>query len=451
MLPPGPRTPALWQTIQSISHPRDYMRKVQARYGDVVRFRTLIGDGIAVCDPALAREVFAIPGDRFTQPTVMGNLFGSRAVIATSGATHKKQRKLLNGPFHGPRIKSMLVTMQRVIDRHLAVMGGISGAFAMTDISQALTLDVILETVFGASFGSGQDERAERGRELLRAIIDGFDPMLVTSPRFHRPWVPAWRRHARARAAFDRWVVELLAERRAQPEPGGDLLGLFVLARFDDGAPMSDDEIADHLVTLLLAGHETSATAIAWAVHGLAREPAVLAKLRAELDALGPTPPPEALVKLPYLQAVVSESLRIEPIVTDVLRTCVTPVKVGPWEVPTGEIIAVMLGSILWDPRVFPEPEKFRPERFLERSFHAGEFLPFGGGQRRCLGAAFAEAELALAIAAIAQRWELALAPGKPERTVRKNITMGPKYGVRVRVLGARRPTDRRAPRDAVV
>lgn len=450
MLPPGPRTPALWQTIQTISHPRDYMREVQRRYGDVVRFRTLIGKGIAVCDPTLAREVFAVPGDRFITPTVMGNLFGARAVIATAGTTHKKQRKLLNPPFHGPRIKAMLGTMEQVIDKHLTRMGVTRGAFAMTDISQALTLDVILETVFGASFGSGKDERAERGRALLRAIIDGFDPMLVTSPRFHRPWVPAWRRHTRARAAFDRWVVELLAERRGQAEPGADLLGLFVAARYDDGAPMSDGEIADHLVTLLLAGHETSATAIAWATYWLLREPSVLAKLRAELDGLGPSPSPEALVRLPYLGAVVSESLRIEPIVTDVLRTCVEPVRVGPWEVPAGEIIAVMLGAILWDARIFPEPEKFRPERFLERSFHAGEFLPFGGGQRRCLGAAFAEAELALAVAAIAQRWELELATDRPERSVRKNITMGPRHGVQVRVRGPRRSTEHTPPRSAV-
>jgi cytochrome P450 len=231
-----------------------------------------------------------------------------------------------------------------------------------------------------------------------------------------------------------------MADRRKTGELGDDLLGLFLSTRYEDGEPMSDREIRDHLITLLLAGHETSAVAIAWAIYYLHREPVVLRKLRSEIVGLGSNPAPESLVRLPYLGAVVSESLRIEPIVTDIVRRCRVPFKVREWTVPAGQNIAVIVGAILRDERVFPEPERFRPERFLERNFHAGEFLPFGGGQRRCLGAAFAEAELAIAVATIVSEWELELADAKPERAVRRNITMGPERGVRVRVMGRARP-----------
>jgi len=192
------------------------------------------------------------------------------------------------------------------------------------------------------------------------------------------------------------------------------------------------------LMTLLIAGHETTAVALAWAVYWLLREPSTLSRLRGELDALGPHAGAEAIVRLPYLGAVISETLRIEPVVTDVARICRKPLPLGKWCVPEGELALVNVSAILADPSIFPEPRKFLPERFLERTYSASEFMPFGGGSRRCLGAAFAEAELALALAAVASKWELELASERPERAVRRNITMGPKDRVRVRVVGPR-------------
>jgi cytochrome P450 len=426
--------------MQFVLRPKRYVRDVQAKYGDAASFHSLLGRGVAVLEASLAREVFAAPPDTFSPIDTVGSLFGERAVIATAGAVHRRQRKLLNPPFHGPRIKALFGTMQRVVREHLEPLGAVSGGrgdvVTMTSITQAMTLDVILETVFGSG-GSAAD--MDRGRKVLRAIIHGFSPAIITTQKLHSPLFPPWRRYARARRDFDVWVATLIAERRRRGELGDDLLGLFLTTRYDDGAPMEDAEIVDHLLTLLLAGHETSAVAIAWATYWLLREPAVLARLRGEIDALGPAPSIEALVRLPYLGAVGSESLRIEPVVTDVVRMCGTPLEIGPWTVPAGQLVAVMVGAILGDERVFPEPDRFRPERFLERTFHAGEFLPFGGGQRRCLGAAFAEAELAIAIATIATEWDLELADARPERSVRRNITMGPARGVRVRVIGRRR------------
>jgi cytochrome P450 len=172
----------------------------------------------------------------------------------------------------------------------------------------------------------------------------------------------------------------------------------------------------------------------------LLREPGTLAKLRDAIDSLGPEPSAEALARVPYLQAVVAETLRIEPVVTDVARICRKPFSMGSWTVPAGELAVVNVIALLRDERVFPDPARFRPERFLDTSFSAWQFMPFGGGNRRCLGAAFAEAELALALGTIASEWELALAEGPTERAVRRNITMGPRYGVRVQVVGARVP-----------
>jgi len=445
MLPDGPRSPVLWQSVRFLSRPAPYTRKLMGKYGDAFRFHTLVGTGLAVGEASLAREVWAAPPDTFEPVGLVGSIFGGQSVIATAGATHRRQRKLLNPQFHGARIRTMYGAMQRAIRQHLAGLARAAqgrSVVVVGDLAQAMTLDVILETVFGASPGL---DRA-RAREVLVESIHGFSPALLASTKLHVPLFPPWRKFDRARRLFDGWVSGVVAERRAESRRrgaddgdfGDDVLGVLLAARYEDGESMSDAEIRDQLLTILLAGHETSAVAISWGVYYLLREPAVLARLREEIDALGPEPAADALARLPYLQAVASESLRIQPIVSDVLRRCKAPLKVGPWTVPEGQLVAVMICAILKDPRVFEEPERFMPERFLGKSYHAGEFLPFGGGQRRCLGAAFAEAELAIALGTIASEWELRLADRRPERAVRRNVTMGPARGVRVLVKGRR-------------
>ncbi len=432
-LPPGPGTPALWQTYQVLANPRTYTRAMRSRYGDAIRFRLLAGRGVSFSSPELARELFSADADGFEVEPMVSLIFGPQSLLATSGATHRRQRKLLNPRFHGARVKGFLETMQRVVEdgcEPFRRAAGTGEGVRVLDVAQAITLDVILETVFGAS--EGLDRSAARA--LLAGLVESITPALFGSSRLHTPLFPPWRTFRRRRAEFDAWVDAIVAKRRASGDPGSDVLGTLVDARYEDGAPMDDAEIRDQLLTLLLAGHETTATAIAWGVYWLAREPTKLATLRAELDALGAAAPVERLVRSPYLEAVASESLRVEPIVTYVSRVCRTPLKVGPWTVPAGEIASVNLLAILSDEKLFPEPERFLPERFLGKSYSAAEFLPFGGGQRRCLGAAFAEAELAIALATIASGWDLELASAAPERAVRRNITMGPAGGVPVRV-----------------
>lgn len=403
-------------------------------------FHTLAGRGIAVCDPAVAREVFAAPPETFLASGIAKTVFGTHAVIATSGATHKKQRKLLNPHFNGQRIKVAYETMARVVRERLrAVRRG--EVVALTDVTQAIALDIILETVFGAA----SEEERETGRDVLRAMVRSFSPAILPSARLHKPWFLPWRRYADSRRTFDRWVDGVIAGRRGRNALGDDLLGLFLVTKYDDGAAMSDAEIRDQLVTLLLAGHETSATAIAWAAYWLHRTPRVLEKLRAALTDVGPDDGPDALVKNAYLGAVCSEALRLEPVVTDVIRVCRETFQLREWTLQRGECIAVMMTGILRNPRVFEDPDHFRPERFLERTYSATEFLPFGGGSRRCLGAAFAEAEMAIAIGILVTEHNLELVD-RDERSVRHNITMGPERGVRVRFVAPRAVSSGRTP-----
>jgi cytochrome P450 len=224
---------------------------------------------------------------------------------------------------------------------------------------------------------------------------------------------------------------------------GADLLGALLDARYDDGAKMETAEIQDQLFTILFAGHETTAVTLAWAAYWLIREPSVMERLRAELATVRPSDL-EAMQKLPYLDAVCREALRIEPAISDIARVCKKPLALGPYTVPAGELVFVNSCMLMRDETLYPESLRFRPERFLERTYGPAEFTPFGGGQRRCLGSAFAEAELRVAVSALAREWELSLADATPEKAIRRNITMGPKRGVRVRVVGRRGGAEQR-------
>ena len=207
-------------------------------------------------------------------------------------------------------------------------------------------------------------------------------------------------------------------------------------ARYDDGSAITDGEIRDELITILLAGHETTSVALSWAIYELGRHPAVLERLRAELDALGPDADPDQIVKQPYLNAVCDETLRLHTVLTEVARIVRTPRELLGYTIPAGAGVGVGICAIHQDPELYPKPDRFRPERFIERSYTPYEFLPFGGGHRRCLGAALSDYQMRLVLATIVTGWDLKL-DGEDE-DARHNIGMGPKHGVRMRVQGRR-------------
>jgi cytochrome P450 len=244
-------------------------------------------------------------------------------------------------------------------------------------------------------------------------------------------------------------VEKLLAERRARGGADGDVLGRMLATSYDDGGRMTDEAIRDELLTILLAGHETTATALAWALYELGRHPAALARLRAEIEPLGADPDPDAVVKLPYLSAVCNETLRLHTLLAEVGRVTTALVGCQGYTIPAGESVCVSIMAIHHDPALYPDPGTFRPERFLERTYSPFEFLPFGGGNRRCLGAALSDYEMRIALAEIVTRWEFA--PAAPEVEIRHDIAMGPKHGVPLRVTARRAPAPNAAARGAAV
>jgi cytochrome P450 family 110 len=437
MLPPGPSGPAIWNTIEFMLRPQQMVARHRSRYGDVFRLRTLMLDAVFVCTPVLAKEVFAHdPEDYGNYRRLLGDTLGARSLSSTCGAQHRGQRKLLNPRFHGAQVRRFLEAMKAITIRHLAPWHEAARrhtVIRMIDVGKAISLDVIAETVFGAHAGD-----RERARSVLKGILEGFSPLIVFTPHMRNRAFPPWRTFLARRAAFDGFVRDVLATRRQRTESGEDVVTMLLDVRDEHGAPMADDEIRDHLLLLLLAGYETTSIALAWGVYWLLRERRVLTRLREELDALGPEPSVEALARAEYLGAVCDETLRIRPIFTDSVRPLTSAVQIGGWTVPAGSAVVVALQSILSDPAVYPEPDHFRPERFLERKYSPAEFGPFGGGHRRCLGAAFAEHQLRVVLGTIATSWDLELADKRPEWSVRHHVNMTPARGVRLRVLGPR-------------
>jgi cytochrome P450 family 110 len=365
----------------------------------------------------------AFQKEAFTGLTGLGSLW------VLDGARHQQERALLSSRFSSHHCRGYGHAIREITRRHTDSWkpGQPVNAYeAMLDIS----LDVILRVIFGADRGGVIDE----GRRALKTLLHVAHPLIAFLPTFQRWWFPPWRRYRRAKRDFAAFVTRCLAERRARDEDSGDVLGIMLSARRHDGTSMRDDEICDELITILLAGHETTAVALAWALYEVGRHPAVLARLREELQALGPEPEPDLIVKQPYLGAICDETLRLHPILTEVARTIRLPCELLGYRLPPGLAVAVGISAIHQDPSLYPEPDEFRPDRFIERKYSAFEFLPFGGGHRRCLGAHLSDYEMRIVLATIVTCWEFAIVG--EEKEVRHSIGTGPKHGVRMRMTG---------------
>ena len=425
-LPPGPRWPAVVQTVQYATRTREHLLELRARYGDLFTIRALNGDVAMGCTPAHAKTIFTADPDGYLAfaTGALDSLVGSRSILVSSGALHRRQRKLVVPPFHGQRMRAYGAAMREVARDHAARWPR-GTELRLHDATLQISLDVILRTVFGVAAGPD----IEDARRVVEGALSALSPVLVFTKATQHPLVPAWRRFLRAKEDFDAFVARCLARRRAAGEGGDDIVSMFLAARAEDGSAMPDEEIRDHLLALLVAGHETTAIALAWMVYLVCSDPEVLAKLRAELDAAGDADA-DVIAKLPYLSAVWDETLRLEPIVTDVVRTLREPLELGGFLIPKGACVGVAIDVIHRDPTLYPEPERFRPERFLERRMSAFEHLPFGGGHRRCVGAAFSEYEGKLVLAELLRTLDFELK--SKERRVRRNVTMAPEHGVRV-------------------
>jgi cytochrome P450 family 135 len=381
-----------------------------------------------VASPALAKEVFAGDPGVFhageANATVLEPALGPRSVLTLDDEPHMRARKLLLPPFHGDRIGTYGELMVEATRREMATWP-VGEPFALLPHTQRITLTVILRAVFGITDAS----RIDRATALIDRFTKTASP-ITKFPILRRDLGPGspWRRFTRAKAEFDALIHEEIALRRAAVEAGeerDDVLSLLLAARHEDGTPMTDDELRDELVTVVGAGHETTATALAWALERLLRNPAVLVRLRDSLAA-GETD---------YLDATVRETLRSRPVLIDVARKLAAPARVGGYEFDRGAFLVPAIAAIHHREDVYPQPFEFRPERWLEEGGSAPEsyaWLPFGGGIRRCIGAAFAEYEMRTILAEIVTASTLDAAEPAAERGKVSHITLAPERGARV-------------------
>ncbi len=419
-------------TFKIMKDPHTSYTKLFEEHGNPARVHAINGDFVMVGSPEGAKEVFATRPKSFCPFGAEAGkpLVGENSVFMLRAEEHKAERKLLRPPFHGERMRSYGETITNATRRVFSEMKP-GQEFVAQEAATEISLEVIARAVFGTT---GEDEV----REMMEAVDDVitfnplflFAPVLQVAPLGMGPWAKFQAQRAR--------LVELLRANveRKTAEPGDDILSMLLEARYEDGEALSFEALCDELITLLVAGHETTAIALAWAFHHLYRHPDALETLRAELDA-GPDELP-ARSKMPYLQAVCDETLRITPVVPDVARQIVEPIEVLGVEVPEGWCVGVPITAIHHDPEIYGDPENFRPERFLERKFSPFEFMPFGGGHRRCIGAPFAIFEMTLVLDVALSEFEFELRESEHVETVRRNVTMGPKTGVRMRMVGPR-------------
>ncbi len=428
-LPSGPSF-ALVQTYRLMTDPYRYYAAMRDRHGPEYMVPALNGLVLVVTTPDAVKEVFTASSEHFSVfgGEALGPVLGASSVIALAGEPHKRARKLLTPPFHGARMRTYGDAMRSVARSELSRLAP-GERFLAHDLTKRISLEVILRTVFGVEGALGAATRAH-----LESALGGFSPIYLFSKALQRRFMPGWRRFLEAREGLSRLVREAVDARRSEgvaAEGAGrqDILAMLAHATYDDGSSLSHEEITDHLLTLLVAGHETTAIALAWSMYWLARHPDALAKLRAELAAHEGADP-ETTAKLPYLSAVCDESLRLNTIVPDPVRLLAQPLTIRGHALAPGMGICLATDVIHQDPSLYPEPTRFRPERFLERKPSPFEYFPFGGGHRRCIGAAFSDYEQRLALAEIVRTADLRLVHDDAERAVRRNVTMGPARGV---------------------
>ncbi len=430
-LPRGPRLSPLALTLIWSLAPGWVMDQCVRRIGDSFTL-TFFPSGrklVILSDPEAVKALFTAPPD--VAPSAAGvspiaPIMGPSSVITLTGPEHMRQRKLLLPPFHGERMREYAEVIVQATRRSMAEWP-LGEPMKLSERTRAITLEVILRAVFGV-----EASRMEALREAIAGLIGPTQlPALLLfalrGPRLERPSGSI----GRALDHLDEVIYAEIARRRAQEdlEDRADILSLLLLARDEDGQAMTDQELRDELVTLLLAGHETTATSVAWAIERLVRHPEKLARLLAEIDA-GENDD--------YMQALISETLRVRPVVPLVVRTLQAPLRVGARELPAGTRVAPSIYLTNRNPSVYDEPAEFRPERFLERPPETFSWIPFGGGIRRCIGASFATLEMKLILQTMLSELEPSLpARGgrlwrRGEWSQRRAITLVPAGGARV-------------------
>src|SRR4051794_15391595 len=403
------------------------MESARRRFGDAfsISFLGFQTPMVMPSDPVAIQALYTNskhglpPGRTIALQPVMG----SRSVLLLEGADHLARRKVMLPPFHGERMQAYEDTVREIAVREIESWEP-GAELSLHPRMQAITLEVILRAVFGVT----DEERRERLRKLLPQLLDRTSSLslqfrVLLSRRFDRLDPLGFVRELSAE--IDELLFAEIAERRADPEleRRTDILSLLAQTKFEDGGGMSDQELRDQLVTLLLAGHETTATALAWTADLLTRNPQVMQRLTAEVDAGEDDA---------YLRATISESLRLRPVVPLAGRRLTSDLQVNGWTLPAGTDVTPAIWLTHTRADLYPEPFAFRPERFLDERPTTYGWVPFGGGVRRCLGAAFAEFEMRVVLTELLRRRTLQAVSAHAERVTRRNVTFSPRHGTRI-------------------
>jgi cytochrome P450 len=423
-LPPKVDIPRVVFMTRFMLHPDKLLDQAYRDHGDFFHFVTPLERTMCVtANPETIKQVFRGDPAVFRageSNAMLGPLVGPHSTLLLDGAEHIRHRKLLLPPFHGERMREYAEMMAEVAERHVSAWPK-DQPFSAIESTQAITLEVIQRAVFGIEEG----RRLDHVTRLLRAVLDPMSNRwqmltLMLAPSSWGPRSPWGRFRQRVREA-DAAIYEEIRARRADPGAAerGDVMSLLLQARDEDGEPLSDQELRDELVTLLVAGHETTATSLAWTLERITRNPAVLARLEDD---------PEG----EYLDAVIKESLRLRPVVPAVGRMLAEPVELGGYELPAGVSIVPSIYLTHRRPDIYPDPLAFKPERFIENPPSNFEYLPFGGGVRRCLGASFAQFEMKIVLGTILRHTRVRAPEGRAERVTRRSITFAPSSGGRI-------------------
>ena len=419
-LPPGPRAPRALQMAAWLAKPYWFAQQCRLRYGDVFTVRVEERPWVMLADPAAIREVFTAPADLMhagDANSILRPMLGPSSVLLLDGAEHMHQRKLMLPAFHGEKMERLSGLVAEVTEREVESWPR-DTPIALHRRLQGLTLEVILRAVFGLDPGP----RLEAIRTRLTEVLDigakpaSLIPQLQRAPFGFGPWA----RFDRLMAETDALIYELIEERRRAGEDRDDVLSMLLEARHDDGTPMSDIELRDELMTLLVAGHETTASALAWAFERIARTPRVAERLAEEAASDDDA----------YVMATIHEALRRRPVIPNAApRLVKKPVTIGGWDYPPEVLLVASAYLVQHDPDIYPDPYEFRPERFLDESPGTYTWIPFGGGRRRCLGASFAQLEMKLVLKAVFARNSVQPVEQTMETPRRRAITISPRAG----------------------
>jgi cytochrome P450 len=435
-LPPRVELPAVQQSLLWRARPYELLRSCRERLGDAFTLDLGSSGTYAVFShPEALRDIFsADPAVLHAGEgnAVLGPLLGAHSLLLLEEKPHQRERRMLGPAFHSRRIEQYGA---RVLEATLAAVQDWrpGDAVVIQDVMQRVSLRVILTAVFGLEGGARADELSER----IQAFLNDSKFNLGNLGQLREAQQSeAWAAYRRSLERIDALLLEEVRHRRElKDSERGDILGMLLAATYEDGTPLQDGVLRDELMTLVVTGYETTATAIAWALHWLHTSPGALERLREELRTLGPEPAPAALAgsAAPWLKAVCQETLRLHPIIPVVARRTQEVFPVQGHEVPPGVTVAACIYLAHHRPETFAEPDAFRPERFLERAYSPFEYLPFGGGVRRCIGMALALYEMKVVLGVVLSRFELTpLDPGV--RPQRRAVTIAPSGGLRMRI-----------------